>query len=245
MCVGKSLSCGEGFRERSVDYSTIAYKISYLCAAIFTMDTNSLPSKLLESAVNEMSSLPGVGRKTALRLVLHLLKQPREQVERFGTSFITLRNEVKSCRVCSNISDTDTCGICSNPRRDHGTVCVVESIKDVLSIESTGQYGGVYHVLGGIISPINGVSPSDLTIEQLIARASEGSVREVIVALSTTMEGETTAYFLYKKLKDFPIQLSALARGVGFGDELEYTDEITLGRSIKNRTPFENVFANR
>jgi recombination protein RecR len=209
------------------------------------MELNSLPSKLLEGAVNEMSSLPGVGRKTALRLVLHLLKQPREQVERFGSSFIALRNEVKSCRVCCNISDTDTCEICANPRRDHSTVCVVESIKDVLSIESTGQFGGVYHVLGGIISPINGVSPSDLSIDALVARAASGAVGEVIVALSTTMEGETTAYFLYKKLKDFPLRLSALARGVGFGDELEYTDEITLGRSIKNRTPFESVFGSR
>ncbi len=209
------------------------------------MDTNSLPSKLLENAVNEMSSLPGVGRKTALRLVLHLLKQPREQVERFGHSFITLRNEVKNCRVCSNISDSDTCEICANPRRDHSTVCVVESIKDVLSIESTGQFGGVYHVLGGIISPINGVGPSDLTIDALVARVAAGGVREVIVALSTTMEGETTAFFLYKKLRDFSVQLSALARGVGFGDELEYTDEITLGRSIKNRTPFESVFSHR
>lgn len=209
------------------------------------MELNSLPSKLLENAVNEMSSLPGVGRKTALRLVLHLLKQPREQVERFGSSFIALRNEVKSCRVCCNISDTDTCEICANPRRDHSIVCVVESIKDVLSIESTGQFGGVYHVLGGIISPINGVAPSDLSIDTLVERVSSGAVSEVIVALSTTMEGETTAYFLYKKLKDFHVQLSALARGVGFGDELEYTDEITLGRSIKNRTPFESVFGSR
>ncbi|MDR2937759.1 MAG: recombination mediator RecR [Prevotellaceae bacterium] len=209
------------------------------------MELNSLPSKLLENAVNEMSSLPGVGRKTALRLVLHLLKQPREQVQRFGSSFIALRNEVKSCRVCSNISDNDTCEICANPRRDRSTVCVVESIKDVLSIESTGQYGGVYHVLGGIISPINGVAPSDLSIEKLVERAGAGDINEVIVALSTTMEGETTAYYLYKKLKDFPVQLSALARGVGFGDELEYTDEITLGRSIKNRTPFESVFGHR
>ena len=216
--------------------------VRYLCTQILLMDFTTLPSKLLESAVTEMSSLPGVGRKTALRLVLHLLKQPREQVERFGSSFIALRNEVKSCRVCSNISDADTCEICANPRRDHSTVCVVESIKDVLSIESTGQYGGVYHVLGGIISPINGVGPADLTIDALLARANAGGVREVIVALSTTMEGETTAYYLYKKLKDLPLQLSALARGVGFGDELEYADEITLGRSINNRTPFESVF---
>ncbi|MDR1415984.1 MAG: recombination mediator RecR [Prevotellaceae bacterium] len=209
------------------------------------MEVQSLPSKLLESAVQEMSSLPSVGRKTALRLVLHLLKQPREQVERFGMSFITLRNEVKKCRVCGNISDSDTCRICSNPRRDHSTVCVVESIKDVMSIEGTGQYSGVYHVLGGIISPIDGVGPSDLTFDELVARVATGNVKEVIVALSTTMEGETTAYYLYKKLHERSVQISALARGVGFGDELEYTDEITLGRSIKNRTPFENIFGSR
>ena len=209
------------------------------------MDFHVLPSKLLESAVSEMASLPGVGRKTALRLVLHLLRQPREQVERFGSSFIALRREVRSCRVCSNISDADTCDICANPRRDRSTVCVVESIRDVLSIEATGQYHGVYHVLGGIISPINGVGPADLTVEALVARAASGEVREVIVALSTTMEGETTAYYLYKKLRHLPLQLSALARGVGFGDELEYTDEVTLGRSIKNRTPFEHVFGQR
>jgi recombination protein RecR len=209
------------------------------------VDIQSLPSKLLENAVQEMSSLPGVGRKTALRLVLHLLKQPREHVQRFGASFITLRNEVKKCRVCSNISDSDTCCVCSNPHRDHSTICAVESIKDVMSIEGTGQYRGVYHVLGGIISPVDGVGPSDLTLNELVARVAAGDVKEVIVALSTTMEGETTAYYLYKKLHHYPVHISALARGVGFGDELEYTDEITLGRSIKNRTPFENIFGSR
>ncbi|MDR0688590.1 MAG: recombination mediator RecR [Prevotellaceae bacterium] len=209
------------------------------------MDIQSLPSKLLENAVQEMSSLPGVGRKTALRLVLHLLKQPREQVQRFGASFITLRNEVKKCRVCSNISDSDTCCVCSNPHRDHSTICAVESIKDVMSIEGTGQYRGVYHVLGGIISPVDGVGPSDLTLDELVVRVAAGDVKEVIVALSTTMEGETTAYYLYKKLHSYPVHISALARGVGFGDELEYADEITLGRSIKNRTPFENIFGSR
>jgi recombination protein RecR len=204
-----------------------------------------LPSKLLENAVHEMSSLPGVGRKTALRLVLHLLRQPQERVEQFANSFIKLRNEVKKCRVCSNISDNDTCSICASSHRDHSTVCVVESVKDVLSIEATAQYSGVYHVLGGIISPIDGVAPSDLTFDELVRRVAAGDVREVIVALSTTMEGETTAFFLYKKLQSYGVQISALARGVGFGDELEYADEITLGRSIKNRTPFESVFNNR
>jgi recombination protein RecR len=209
------------------------------------MNTQSLSSKLLEDAVHEMSSLPGVGRKTALRLVLHLLKQPREQVERFSNSFTTLRNEVKKCSVCSNISDTDTCSVCANPHRDRSTICIVESIKVVMSIEGTGQYSGVYLVLGGIISPIDGVSPSDLTFDELVARVATGDVKEIIVALSTTMEGETTAYYLYKKLHGYHLQISALARGMGFGDELEYTDEITLGRSIKNRIPFENIFGSK
>ncbi|MGL4363659.1 MAG: recombination mediator RecR [Bacteroidales bacterium] len=206
------------------------------------MHTPSLSSKLLESAVREMSQLPGIGRKTALRLVLHLLKQPLQNVEQFSNSFSILRREIKSCKQCYNISDTDTCQICADPRRNSQLICVVESIKDVISIENTEQFLGTYHVLGGIISPINGITPSDLNIEPLIQRVALGNVRELIVALSTTMEGETTAYYLYKKLKDYPITLSALARGVGFGDELEYTDEITLGRSIKNRMPFENTF---
>jgi len=198
-----------------------------------------LPSKLLHNAVEEMSKLPGVGRKTALRLVLHLLKQPREDVERYGMSFIALRNEVKYCAVCHTISDTETCTLCSNPRRDHTIVCVVETIRDVLSIENTQQYNGVYHVLGGIISPMDGVSPNDLTIDKLIARVASGEIKEVILALSTTMEGETTCFYLYKKLLEFSIPITTIARGVGFGDELEYTDELTLGRSIKNRQPFQ------
>ena len=198
-----------------------------------------LPSKLLHNAVEEMSKLPGVGRKTALRLVLHLLKQPREDVERYGMSFIALRNDVKYCAVCHTISDTETCTLCSNPRRDHTIVCVVETIRDVLSIENTQQYNGVYHVLGGIISPMDGVSPNDLTIDKLIARVASGEIKEVILALSTTMEGETTCFYLYKKLLEFSIPITTIARGVGFGDELEYTDELTLGRSIKNRQPFQ------
>jgi recombination protein RecR len=209
------------------------------------MDINSLPSKLLEAAVNEMASLPSIGRKTALRLVLHLLKQPQNVVEKFGNSFINLRNEVKQCKVCNNISDTETCEICSNPARDCSVICVVESIKDVMSIEATMQFNGLYHVLGGIISPIDGVGPSDLSIDKLIERVTFGETKEIIVALSTTMEGETTAYYLFKKLNQYPIEISALARGVGFGDELEYTDEITLGRSIKNRTAFDKVFGNK
>jgi recombination protein RecR len=197
-----------------------------------------LPSKLLTAAVEEMAKLPGVGRKTALRLVLHLLKQSREDVEKFGNAFIVLRNEIKHCAVCHTLSDDDQCAICSNPRRDHSIVCVVETVRDVLSIENTQQYNGVYHVLGGIISPMDGVAPHDLTVEPLLQRAAAGNVKEIILALSTTMEGETTCFYLYKKLRDFPLAITTIARGVGFGDELEYTDELTLGRSIKNRQPF-------
>jgi recombination protein RecR len=197
-----------------------------------------LPSKLLNTAVDELAKLPGVGRKTALRLVLHLLKQPCEEVERFGNAFITLRNEIKYCTVCHTLSDVDRCSICQNPRRDHTTVCVVETIRDVLSIENTQQYNGVYHVLGGVISPMDGVGPRDLAIDSLVERVAGGDVAEVILAISTTMEGETTCFYLYKKLRDFPVSVTAIARGIGFGDELEFTDEITLGRSIKNRQPF-------
>jgi recombination protein RecR len=197
-----------------------------------------LPSKLLNSAVEEFAKLPGVGRKTALRLALHLLKQPREDVERFGKAFIALRNEIKHCTVCHTLSDDSLCAVCSNPHRDHSLVCIVETIREVLSIENTQQYHGVYHVLGGIISPMDGVSPNDLTIEPLMQRVAAGGIKEVVLALSTTMEGETTCFYLYKKLRDFPVAVTTIARGVGFGDELEYTDELTLGRSIKNRQPF-------
>jgi len=199
----------------------------------------TLPSKLLNTAVDEMSRLPGVGRKTALRLVLHLLKQSNEDVARFGNAFITLRNEVKYCEVCHTLSDTERCTICDNSRRDHATVCVVETVREVLSIENTQQYNGVYHVLGGIISPMDGVGPTDLTIDRLVQRVAAGAVKEVILALSTTMEGETTCFYLYKKLREYPVVITTIARGVGFGDELEYTDELTLGRSIKNRQPFQ------
>ncbi|MDR0729960.1 MAG: recombination mediator RecR [Prevotellaceae bacterium] len=197
-----------------------------------------LPSKLLNAAVDEFAKLPGIGRKTALRLALHLLKQSREDVERFGKAFISFRSDVKYCTVCHTISDTDRCPICDNRRRDHTTVCVVGTVRDVLSIENTQQYNGVYHVLGGIISPIDGVGPHDLSIDTLMERVAGGDIKEVILALSTTMEGETTCFYLYKKLRDFPLVVTTIARGVGFGDELEYTDELTLGRSIKNRQPF-------
>lgn len=206
------------------------------------MNINEYPSKLLENAINEFAKLPGVGKKTALRLVLHMLKWPNEDVRRFGQSFIILKDEIKKCKTCHNISDSEVCDICSNTSRDRGVVCVVENIRDVMSIESTHQFNGLYHVLGGLISPMDGVGPGDLTISNLIERLTSQEVREVILALSTNMEGETTNFYIYRKIKSLNVQISTIARGVGFGDELEYTDEITLGRSIKNRMPFEKTF---
>ncbi|UCH13813.1 MAG: recombination protein RecR [Bacteroidales bacterium] len=197
------------------------------------------PSKLLETAVNEFSRFPGIGEKTALRLVLYLLRQDKEEIINFGKSIIQLSEEIKYCRTCQNISDTEICNICNDSSRDHSTVCIVENIKDVISIENTQQYKGVYHVLGGIISPIDGIGPNDLTIESLNKKISEGNIKELILALSTTLEGDTTNFYLYKKFKQHKIRITTLARGVSVGDELEYTDEITLGRSILNRTLFE------
>ncbi len=202
------------------------------------MNLSNYPSKLLENAIDEFSKLPGIGRKTALRLVLHMLKQPQENVNLFGNAIIQLRQEVKECKKCHNISDTEICQVCSDKSRDQSLVCVVESVREVLSIENTQQYRGVYHVLGGIISPMDGIGPADLNIETLLQKAGEGIVKEVILALSTTMEGDTTNFFLYRKLNPFNLKVSTLARGVAIGDELEYADEITLGRSIINRTPF-------
>ncbi|HDR89837.1 MAG TPA: recombination protein RecR [Bacteroidetes bacterium] len=195
-------------------------------------------SKLLDEAVREFSKLPGIGKKTALRLVLYLLRQDEEEVTRFGESMIRLRKEIKHCRECNNISDTDICEICANPRRDRHIVCVVESIRDVISIENTQQYNGLYHVLGGIISPMDGVGPGDLETGKLEEKIKQGAVKEMILALSTTMEGDTTNFYLYRKFHNYDIEISILARGVSFGDELEYADEITLGRSIINRQPF-------
>ncbi len=197
-------------------------------------------SKLIEEAVSEFSALPGVGRKTALRFVLHLLKKDKHEVEAFGMAFIKLRNELKFCAHCHNVSDTEVCEICANPNRDHSTLCVVEDIRDVMAIESTGQFRGVYHVLGGIISPMDGIGPTDLQIESLVHKTKEGAVKEVIMALSTTMEGDTTNFYIYKRLKDQVLRISTIARGIAIGDELEYADEVTLGRSIINRTPYEN-----
>lgn len=206
---------------------------------------HNYPSKLLERAVREFASLPGIGNKTALRLVLHLLKQDKEEVEGFGNALIELKNNIHHCNICQNISDTEICQICANPMRDGSLVCVVENIRDVMSVENTSQFNGLYHVLGGIISPMDGVGPSDLTIDHLEERVKEGEIRELILALSTTMEGDTTNFYIYKKLNSYPVRITTLARGLSTGDELEYTDEITLGRSILDRTPFENTFSKR
>jgi recombination protein RecR len=203
------------------------------------MTLYNYPSKLLEQAVREFARLPGVGNKTALRLVLHLIKQPKEEVEIFGQTLIQLKNNIRHCKICRNISDTDICQICSSPSRDQQTICVVENISDVMSIENTQQYTGVYHVLGGIISPMEGVGPADLFIDALDERVSSGNIKEVILALSTTMEGDTTNFYIFKRLSKYPLKITTLARGVAIGDELEYADEITLGRSIINRTLFE------
>lgn len=200
---------------------------------------NTYPSKLLEIAVNELAKLPGIGKKTALRLALYLLKRQIIEVEALGSAIIKLRQEIVYCENCFNISDGRNCSICSNPKRDHETVCVVETIRDVMAIENTGQYNGVYHVLGGIISPIEGIGPGDITIDQLLARVHGNAVREIILALPATIEGDTTNYYIYKRLSAFNIKMSTIARGISIGDDLEYTDEVTLGRSILNRTPYE------
>lgn len=197
------------------------------------------PSVLLEKAVNEFSKLPGIGRKTALRLVLHLLRQSNSDVEQFASAIAKVKQEVKYCQVCHNISDEDVCPICSDPRRDTSLICVVENIQDVMAVENTQQFRGLYHVLGGIISPMDGIGPDQLEIQSLVQRVEEGGVSEVILALSSTMEGDTTNFYISRKLAPLNVKLSVIARGISVGDELEYTDEVTLGRSIVNRTPFE------
>ena len=198
-------------------------------------------SKLLENAVYEMSQLPGIGKRTALRLVLHLLKRPEQQTSLLAEALSKLRNEVKFCKRCNNISDTELCEICASPKRDGTMVCVVEDIRDVMAIESTSQYNGLYHVLGGKISPMEGVGPQDLNIAPLIKRVKEGQVQELIFALSSTMEGDTTNFYIYKQLEGLKVKTSTIARGISVGDELEYADEVTLGRSILNRIPFESA----
>ena len=193
-------------------------------------------SQLLEKAVCEFSKLPGIGRKTALRLVLDLLRRTEEEVDGFATAVTRLRKDVKHCKVCHNISDTDVCPICSDRRRDSTSICVVENIRDVMAVENTQQYNGLYHVLGGIISPMDGVGPSDIEIDSLVERVAAGGVKEVILALSSTMEGDTTNFYISRKLAGYDVVISVIARGISVGDELEYTDEVTLGRAILNRT---------
>ena len=207
------------------------------------MEENSNTSLILDNAVNELSKLPGIGRKTATRLILHLIKQPQNEISALGNAVIRLSNEIKYCKSCHNITDNDYCNICSNQSRDKSVVCIVESIKDVIAIENTRQFKGIYHVLGGLISPMDGVGPNDLFIETIEKKVELGQVNEIIFALSTTMEGDTTNYYLFKKLNKYNVNFSILARGISFGDEIEYTDEITLGRSIVNRTPFETAFS--
>jgi recombination protein RecR len=198
------------------------------------------PSKLLGKAVEEFSRLPGIGRKTALRLVLFLLRSDTEVSDRLAEAITTLRHEVKYCRICHNISDTDVCDICANPRRDSTTICVVENVQDVMAIENTQQYNGLYHVLGGIISPVEGIGPGDIEIESLVERVKAGGIREVILAMSPTMEGDTTNFYISRRLAGTGVRLTVISRGVAVGDELEYADEVTLGRSIINRTDFNN-----
>lgn len=200
---------------------------------------NEFESTLLENCVSEISRLPGIGRKTALRLALHLLRQNEGVAAALGNAIIDMRNGIRYCRVCHNISETELCPICANPRRDASTVCVVENVKDVMILENTGQYGGLYHVLGGVISPMDGVSPDQLQIDSLVERIGRGDIREVILALGATMEGDTTGYYIFRRLAPYPeVKVTQLARGVALGNEIEYTDELTLGRSLLNRTPF-------
>jgi recombination protein RecR len=211
------------------------------CAFALNLVKMEYPSAILENAVNEFAKLPGVGKKTALRLVLYLLRQKPEVPVGIGSALIDLQN-INYCKVCHNISDTDVCALCADPRRDASTVCVVENIRELMAVENTMQYRGVYHVLGGIISPMEGVGPADLQIESLVERVSKGDVKEIILALSTTMEGDTTNFYIFRKLAGIDVKITVLARGVAIGDELEYADEVTLGRSIINRTLFNEAF---
>ena len=200
-------------------------------------------SKLIQDAVEQFAKLPGIGRKSAMRLALHLLKMDKDEVRNFGEAFIDLRDKINYCQECHNISDMDICELCSNPSRESSTLCVVEDIRDVIAIENTHQFKGKYHVLGGIISPMDGVGPADLNIESLVRKVAQGNIKEIIMALSTTMEGDTTNFYIFKRLKEYEIKMSIIARGISVGDELEYADEVTLGRSIVNRSPYENSLA--
>lgn len=201
-------------------------------------------STLLDNAVAELSKLPGIGEKTALRLALHLLRRDQEVAEALGNAIIEMRRNIHYCPQCHNISDTGVCSICGDSRRDHSTICVVENVKDVITIEATREHRGVYHVLGGLISPLDGIAPSDIEIQSLVNRVAAGGVDEIILALSPTMEGDTTNFYIYRKLADYPVRITMLARGLSIGNELEYTDELTLGRSILNRMPFQDTFHN-
>jgi len=198
----------------------------------------NFPSKLVENAVEQLSSLPGIGRKSSLRLVLHMLKQDKLSVEQFGDSFIQLINRINYCTRCYSISDSEICEVCANPKRDKETICIVEDIRVMMAIENTMQYKGVYHILGGLISPMDGIGPTDIRVDELISRIENKNIKEVIFALSTTMEGDTTNYYLFRRLKDYDIKISSIARGIAIGDELEYTDEITLGTAISSRMPY-------
>jgi len=202
---------------------------------------NNFPSKLVEDAVNELSKLPGIGKKTALRLALHLLRKETEFSVNLGNAIIDMRQNISFCKSCHNVSDNETCHICSNPYRDKSLVCVIEDVRDMIAIENTSQYNGIYHILGGVISPMDGIGPEDLNIATLVEKTNNGKVKEIILALRTTIEGDTTNFYLYNKLKKNEVKVSVIARGIAIGDELEYTDEITLGRSIINRTPYESL----
>jgi len=203
---------------------------------------DNFPSKLVENAVNELSKLPGIGKKTALRLALHLLKQGENEVASFSNSILKMRQDIQFCLNCHNISDGEICEICSNIKRNHTFICVVEDVRDVMAIENTSQFNGVYHVLGGIISPMDGIGPADLNIESLVNKAAKGNITEIIMALPATIEGDTTNFYIYKQLKNYELIITTIARGIAVGDNLEYTDEITLGRSIINRMPYDNGF---
>ncbi|GAO28166.1 recombination mediator RecR [Geofilum rubicundum] len=203
------------------------------------MNTSQYPSVLLENAVNELARLPGIGRKTAMRLALFVLKEDKADVLRFADTIKILREEIQYCKSCFNISDAEVCDICASPKRDHSLVCVVESIRDVMAIENTQQFKGIYHVLGGVISPMEGIGPDDLTIQPLVERVKAGEIKEVVFALSATMEGDTTNFYIYRKISEDAVNVTTIARGVAIGDELEYADEVTLGRSLVNRLPFE------
>jgi recombination protein RecR len=204
----------------------------------------NIPSKILQNAVDQIASLPGIGKKTALRLALSLLKRNQDEINAFSNAILSLKHDIKQCKKCYNLSDHEVCSICENPHREQGLICVVEDIRDVMAIESTGQFKGRYHVMGGIISPMDGIGPNDLKINELIERLKNEPINEIILALSTTMEGDTTAFYLFKKLASFDINLTTIARGVSIGDELEYIDEITLGRSILNRLPYNKALTN-